>query len=367
MQQCWRHASTAAVNSAAKNSSRHRKWLWVGGGVAGIGVLASAGLPQQQRDGSGPADLESPQAPATALGFLQQQLSRAASALWPSSSSSSSKQQQQQQSDSPSFASEALATARATSARWLAQWAEDPEAREALLAFGSRRLLDFLIDTATEDPSPEQAHAEQALCNFLAGHHTCSRLLARPGAVPRLLQHVASGKASDELVAALHGVPRSSAAVFKQQGLQEADGKELIAMLGGCQGQQVQGLALQFLTAWAAAGEAQAQLLSQQGLAPALGRLASDAVAQGEQGRELQAAVCRVQRVLLSQPGTVSDADLAGWMQPLLFMAADAAAAAAAAAATAAAAAAAAAARPKPGQGQRLPQVTTAASVIVRH
>jgi hypothetical protein len=42
---------------------------------------------------------------------------------------------------------------------------------------------------------------------------------------------------------------------------------------------------------------------------------------------------CRLQRVLLSQHGSVSDADLAGWMQPLLFMAADAAAAAAAAAA----------------------------------
>jgi hypothetical protein len=42
---------------------------------------------------------------------------------------------------------------------------------------------------------------------------------------------------------------------------------------------------------------------------------------------------CRLQRVLLSQQGTVSDADLATWMQPLLFMAADAAAAAAAAAA----------------------------------
>jgi hypothetical protein len=56
---------------------------------------------------------------------------------------------------------------------------------------------------------------------------------------------------------------------------------------------QVQGLALQFLTAWAAAGQAQAQVLSKQGLAPALGQLAMDAVAAGEQGRELQAAVCR--------------------------------------------------------------------------
>jgi hypothetical protein len=180
---------------------------------------------------------ETPQQLTTALGFLHQQLSRAASALWPTASNTSKQQQQQQ--DSPSFASEVLAKARATSARWLAQWAEDPEAREALLAFGSRRLLDFLIETATEDPSPEQAHAEQALCNFLAGHHTCSRLLARPGAVPRLLQHVASGKASDELVSALHGVLDLKGADFKQQGLQEEDGQELIGMLGGRQGQQV--------------------------------------------------------------------------------------------------------------------------------
>jgi hypothetical protein len=63
---------------------------------------------------------------------------------------------------------------------------------------------------------------------------------------------------------------------------------------------QVQDLALQFLTAWAAAGQAQAQLLSQQGLAPALGRLAMDAVAQGEQGRELQASVCRCEDVRTS-------------------------------------------------------------------
>lgn len=44
---------------------------------------------------------------------------------------------------------------------------------------------------------------------------------------------------------------------------------------------------------------------------------------------------CRLQRLLLTEPGTVTDGDLATWMQPLLFMAADAAAAAAAAAADA--------------------------------
>jgi hypothetical protein len=43
--------------------------------------------------------------------------------------------------------------------------------------------------------------------------------------------------------------------------------------------------------------------------------------------------VYRLQRQLLVQPSTVTDAELATWMQPLLYLAADAAAAAAAAAA----------------------------------
>jgi hypothetical protein len=50
---------------------------------------------------------------------------------------------------------------------------------------------------------------------------------------------VGSGKASDELVSALQRVLSSRAADFKQQGLQEEDGKALIDMLGGRQSQQV--------------------------------------------------------------------------------------------------------------------------------
>lgn len=44
--------------------------------------------------------------------------------------------------------------------------------------------------------------------------------------------------------------------------------------------------------------------------------------------------IYRLQRQLLVQPSTVTDAELATWMQPLLYLAADAAAAAAAAAAS---------------------------------
>jgi hypothetical protein len=63
-----------------------------------------------------------------------------------------------------SLAASVAASIKVTAARWLAQKAEDPEAREALLAFGSSGLLDFLVHTATEEaPSTEQQHAEQAV------------------------------------------------------------------------------------------------------------------------------------------------------------------------------------------------------------
>jgi len=55
----------------------------------------------------------------------------------------------------------------------------------------------------------------------------------------------------------------------------------------------VQSLALQFITAWALCGQEQRSRLSALGLAPALARLAMEAVGQGEQGRQLQADVCR--------------------------------------------------------------------------
>lgn len=80
------------------------------------------------------------------------------------------RQQQQQQLSLPASA---LASIKATAARWLAKKAEDPESREALLAFGSSRLLDFLVTTATEEPSLEQQHAEQAVVRSHTRMHIC--------------------------------------------------------------------------------------------------------------------------------------------------------------------------------------------------
>lgn len=94
------------------------------------------------------------QAPQGAFSTLKQRIA----SLWGGPSS------EQQQHGSQSLTASALASLKATAARWLAKKAEDPESREALLAFGSGNLLDFLVSTATEEAaSPEQQHAEQAV------------------------------------------------------------------------------------------------------------------------------------------------------------------------------------------------------------
>lgn len=140
------------------------------------------------------------------------------------------------------LAEDALTGARGTAARWLAQWAENPEAREALVAFGSSALLDFLTESATAQPagSPQQLHGEQALVNFLTGHHTASRLLARPGALPALLHHVGSGGASPQLAEALaaacEGGPNGA---DMGAGFVNDDAEALMGMLGWQQGSQV--------------------------------------------------------------------------------------------------------------------------------
>jgi len=128
--------------------------------------------------------------------------------------------------------------------------------------------------------------------NFLGGYHTASRLLARPGAVPHLLQHIAAGKASTQLTAALQAVVQDRAADFTQ-GLSLDDARQTIQLLKGQSGSEVQALALQLLTAWSEAGQKQKAKLCSLGVAPVLGELAMHAVALGDSGRQLQGQVCR--------------------------------------------------------------------------
>lgn len=129
--------------------------------------------------------------------------------------------------------------------------------------------------------------------NFLGGYHTASRLLARPGAVPHLLQHIAAGKASPQLTTALQTLLQDRAADFSQ-GLSLEDARQTIQLLSDAPvASTQQGLALQLLTAWSEAGPRQKGKLCSLGVAPALGQLAVQAVALGDSGRELQGDMCR--------------------------------------------------------------------------
>lgn len=116
--------------------------------------------------------------------------------------------------------------------------------------------------------------------------------MARPGAVPHLLHHIAAGRASPQLTPALQTVLQERAADFST-GLSLDDARQTIQLLQGEPRSTVQALALQVLTAWAEAGQGQKVKLCSLGVAPVLGQLAMQAVALGDSERELQDAVCR--------------------------------------------------------------------------
>lgn len=136
----------------------------------------------------------------------------------------------------------AASAAKAKAAEWLGRWSRDPESREALLAVGGTSLLDFLLDVTCEDPSEEQAAAESVVCDLLASRHCAGRMLQRPGAVPRLLEHVASGKASERLAASLGAAAAGGADLAAGgAGLHVEDARALVRLLSSRHGQQVRG------------------------------------------------------------------------------------------------------------------------------
>jgi len=234
--------------------------------------------------------------------------------------------------------------AKAKAAEILGRWSSDPESREALLAVGGSGLLDFLLDLACEDPSREQAAAEGVLCDLLDSRYCASRVLRRPGAVPRLLEHVASGKASERLPAALGAAAAGGADLDRdtttttsssgggltaaESGLQLEDARALVRLLNSRHGHQVQLLAANFIEAWVRGGAASRRRLAAASLNPALAAAAMAAVERGGDGGAgaLQLALCRVIRLMEFDADATTDADRAGWVRPVLFIAADAAA-----------------------------------------
>jgi hypothetical protein len=81
-------------------------------------------------------------------------------------------------------------------------------------------------------------HHRASQVNFLRGYHTAGRLLARPGAAPALLQHIADGAASQQLADALSCVLTQRAADFSQA-LSLQDARDMLQLLQGESGPQV--------------------------------------------------------------------------------------------------------------------------------
>ena len=252
-----------------------------------------------------------PSSPHTAAA-LHQQLNRVTDAL-------------QSTAESTSSAVKALTT------RWLAQWSDDLETRESLVAFGFHRLLDVLITTACEGPSAEQQQAEHVLWNLLTGHHTATAVLQRPSAVPLLLQHLASGKASDQLAARLAAAAAGGADFEEPVHLE--DGRATIELLKPGHGEQVQTLAAAFIQAWVSASRVNRKHLAALGLNPVLADAGMAAVsyAHGDHTsssvRALQQQLCRLVLLMAGDTKVTSDGEMARWVQPLLFTSADSAAA----------------------------------------
>eukprot|EP00798_Chlamydomonas_sp_ICE-L_P023322 gene23322-30562_t len=89
--------------------------------------------------------------------------------------------------------------ASAAAARWISGCCESPGRREHVASFGGGILVDWMLKVACDDPSREQREAERALVLLLSSDTSATSVLARPGAVPRILRQVALGKASDSL------------------------------------------------------------------------------------------------------------------------------------------------------------------------
>jgi hypothetical protein len=91
---------------------------------------------------------------------------------------------------------------------------------------------------------------------------------------------------------------------------------------------QVEPLALSLLTALASSSPQQRhQLVTAGGLPRALASAAMSAVNRSAGAREVQQGLCQLMLVLAGDSSAAADADLALWVRPLLFLAADAAAA----------------------------------------
>ncbi|KAK9804176.1 hypothetical protein WJX73_009170 [Symbiochloris irregularis] len=91
----------------------------------------------------------------------------------------------------------------------IAEWAEDQSKQDMIILLGGRPFLEWLLDAAISPRSEDQANAERSILSCLRSDTTASLLLQQEGAVPRLLQLVGQSSNVAEAAAAVSHAART--------------------------------------------------------------------------------------------------------------------------------------------------------------
>ncbi|KAK9822384.1 hypothetical protein WJX81_006810 [Elliptochloris bilobata] len=210
-----------------------------------------------------------------------------------------------------------------SAARQAAIFAEDPSRRELMVVTGGRRLMDWLLSAASGEGRPAQLDATRALQHLLATPSTAAALLARPGAVPRLLALAGSGGEGGMLVASLQAA--GPAVRLPPVALLDDLASTLRLASGHAGSGQVQALAVAFLASWAEASVTNCGKIAALGGGRALARTAARAAREGP-NRDLMDQLFRVFGVLARDCPLRGRLSMGAWVEPLLYAAAEAAA-----------------------------------------
>ncbi|CAK0785443.1 hypothetical protein CVIRNUC_008652 [Coccomyxa viridis] len=202
-------------------------------------------------------------------------------------------------------------------------WSESPHHAEVLVVLGGRQLIDWLLSTACKDEaSPEQGQAEQALFRLLQSGRAASAVLSRPGAVGKLLTIAAKSPDvdafADALVAALGSTTLPVTASLDEMKLLLEQGK-------GMSGPRVQELAVTCLADFAEASLVNCGKIAAVLGGPVLADIASVAV-HDRHRHQLEAQLTRLMSILAQDCPIRKLLRMEGWLEHLLYFAADAAA-----------------------------------------
>ena len=216
-------------------------------------------------------------------------------------------------------------------ATFLALLAEDRQ-EHRLLRLAGTRLLDWLLEAAVEAPGgAEQQAVQRWLLAVLQDDEAATLLLERHGAPARLLRlAMRTPELSAALTAALgRGLPPQRLAslddIAATAEVVAGKGHEL-RRLSKQRRREVQRVALQLLSAWAAGSLLNCTHIADASVGPALTELAA-ASATGSNVDGIQLEIANLMSVLAAESPRRRQLQMGGWLYHLLCFAADASAA----------------------------------------